>query len=254
MTSQNRQVPQDQGPQAPPVEAKELRQGQFRKNMSSESLLLMACRYSSKAADTEWPQPSAFSSPTEQSLATPQTGQTWSRLYRVGATHYHRADNDYGQFTITNSVRPALSLWLQSRQAHCVAPRPDCQLKIQRTSAALWDKHLQAVPHLHSIIRTYLKIFQWDCLSRLCKIETAAMSKHTCCFHYVACIVSLHTAMSDLSPAGAAGSAPWPCLSPTMIYLCKEGTLSTLPRHYCGLGPPWRVTCKSHFFVPTQEG
>lgn len=78
----------------------------------------MACRYSREAADTEWPQPSEFSSPTEQSLATPQTGQTWSRLYRVGATHYHRADNDYGQFTITNSVRPALSLWLQSEDKH----------------------------------------------------------------------------------------------------------------------------------------
>lgn len=53
MTSQNRQVPQDQGPQAPPAEATEPRQGQSRKNMSSEPLLLMACRYSREAADTE---------------------------------------------------------------------------------------------------------------------------------------------------------------------------------------------------------
>lgn len=69
--------------------------------MSSEPLLLMACRYSRKAADSERPQPSAFTSPIEPSLVTPLTGQTCSRLQRVGATQYHRTDSDYGQFTIT---------------------------------------------------------------------------------------------------------------------------------------------------------
>lgn len=53
MTSRNRQRPKDQGPRAPPAEAKELMRDQHRKNVSPGPLLLMVCRYPSEAADGE---------------------------------------------------------------------------------------------------------------------------------------------------------------------------------------------------------
>lgn len=81
------------------------------------------------------PKPSAFRSPTEQNLGAPQTGQTESRLYRVGATQYNKADNEYGQITINNSVSSALSgLW--SEETHSVARGPDRRPATQTTSAA----------------------------------------------------------------------------------------------------------------------
>ncbi len=207
MTSQNRQVPQDQGPQAPPAEAMELRQGRSRKNMSSEPLLLMACRYSREAADTEWPQPSAFRSPTEQSLATPQTGQTWSRLYRVGATHYHRADNDYGQFTIANSVRPALSLWLRSEDKHTMKlPGLTGDLRYREPRQPSGTYSISSDSFIYALYYPHVaQIFWRACLSTLCKVKTAAMTKGTCCFHYVACTFSPHPGMVWFKPCWCSG-------------------------------------------------
>ena len=168
MTSQNRQASR------PRATGNSSRKGAQTRPVQEEHVIraIAANGMQIEAAGTEWPQQSAFGSPTEQSFVTPLTGQTCSRLCRVGATQCHRADNDYGQFTIAmKSGRPALFFWLCPEVTPCST----------QTLLLTFGLYLQTVPSRPDYPHAF-QIFWWTCLRKVQEVETAAMFKGTYCF------------------------------------------------------------------------
>ena len=145
MTSENRQVPEDQGPQAPPAAAWELRGGQLRKNISSGRLLLMACRYS--RGGRRWVTPT---------LSLPLSrAEPHHRQVRRGA-----ACTEWEPLTTTELIMMMANSLLPTQcEAFCLLPK------------TLWTSTVLYMLDYHLNILWSLFMSKW------CKAETVGMKR-----------------------------------------------------------------------------